>query len=52
MARRFEIVDANTREYSRYSTIGRQLTVRLITPSDNTNPVAHFLSSVSTRYAI
>ena len=47
MARRFEIMDANTRQYRRYNTVERQLTVRLIPLSDNTNPVAHFLASVN-----
>jgi len=47
MARRFEILDTNTRQYRRYNAVGRQLTVRLIPPSDNTNPVAHFLASVN-----
>jgi len=47
MARRFEIVESTTRQYRRYNAVGRQLTVRLIPPSDNTNPVAHFLASVN-----
>jgi len=47
MARRFEIMDTNTRQYRRYNAVGRQLTVRLIHPSDNSNPVAHFLASVN-----
>jgi len=47
MARRFEIVDANTRHYRWYNAVGRQLTVRLIPPSDSTNPVTHFLASVN-----
>jgi len=47
MASRFEIMDTNTRQYSRYNAVGRQLTVRLIPPSDITNPVAHFLASVN-----
>ena len=46
MVRRFEILDANTRQYKRYNAVGRQLTVRLIPTSDNTNPVEHFLASV------
>jgi len=46
MARRFEIMDANTRQYRRYNAVGRQLTVRLIPLSDYRNPVAHFLASV------
>ena len=45
MARKFEIVDTNTRQYRRYNAVGRQLTVGLMLPSDNTNPVAHFLAS-------
>jgi len=47
MARSFEIVDANTRQYTRYNAVRRQLTVRLISPSDNTKHVAHFLASVN-----
>jgi len=47
MPRRFEIVDVNTRQYRRYNAVGRQLTVRLIPPSDNSDPVAHFLASVN-----
>jgi len=47
MARRFEIVDTNTRQYRRFNAIGRQLTVRLRPPSDNTNPVSYFLASVN-----
>ena len=47
MARRFEIVDTNTRQYRRFNAIGRQLTVRLRPPSDNTNPVIYFLASVN-----
>jgi len=47
MARRFENVDTNTRKYRRNNAVGRQLTVRLIPPSDSTNPVVHFLASVN-----
>jgi len=47
MARRFEIMDTNTRQYRRYNAVGRQLTLRLIPPSDNSDPVAHFLASVN-----
>ena len=47
MARRFEIMDTNTRRYRRYNAVGRQLTVRLIPPSNNSDPVAHFLASVN-----
>ena len=47
MARRFEIMDTITRQYRRYNAVGRQLTVRLIPPSDNRIPVALFLPSVN-----
>ena len=47
MARRFEIVDVNARQYRRYNAVRRQLTVRLITPPDNTNHVPNFLGSVN-----
>ena len=40
-------MDRNTRLYRRYNAVGSQLTVRLIPPSDNTNPVAHFLAGVN-----
>jgi len=43
MARRFEIINTNTRQYRRYNAVGR----RLITHSDNSNPVAYFLASVN-----
>jgi len=42
-----QIRDANTRQYRRFNAVGRQLTVRLIPHSGNTNPVAHFLASVN-----
>jgi len=47
MARRFEIMDTNTRQYRRYNAVGRQLTVCLLPHSDNSDPVAHFLTSVN-----
>jgi len=47
MARKFEIMETNTRQYRQYNSVGRQLIVRLIPPSVNTNPVAHFLASVN-----
>jgi len=31
MARSFEIMDTNTRQYRRYNDVGRQIIVRLIT---------------------
>jgi len=50
MARRFEIMDTNTRLYRRYNIVGRQIIVRLITPSENSNSVAYFLASVADRF--
>jgi len=50
MARRFEIMDTNTRQYRRHNAVGRQITVRLIPPSNNSNPVAHFLASVNDQF--
>jgi len=47
MARRFEIMDTNTRQYRRYNAVGRQITVRLIPPSENSDPLAHFLARVN-----
>jgi len=47
MARRFEIVDAKTRQYRRFNAEGRQFTVRLNPPSDASVPVSHFLASVN-----
>ena len=31
----------------RYNAVGKQITARLITPSDNSDPVTHFLASVN-----
>jgi len=47
MARRFEIMDANTRQYRRYNAVGMQITMRLIPYSENSDPVAHFPVSVN-----
>jgi len=47
MSCRFEIMDANMRQYRRYNAVGRQPTAPFIPPSDNTNPVAHFQASVN-----
>jgi len=47
MARRFEIMDTNTRQYRRNNSVGRQLTVRVTPPSDNSDPEAQFLESVN-----
>ena len=47
MARRFEIDDTVRRQYRRYNAVGTQLTVRLLPPADNSDPVGHFLASVN-----
>ena len=47
MTRRFDILDRNTRQYRRYNAVGRQITARLIPPSDNSDPVTHFLANVN-----
>jgi len=47
MARRFDILDRNTRQYRRYNAVGRQITARLIPPSDNSDPVTHFIANVN-----
>jgi len=44
---RFELDDTIRRQYSRYNAVGTQLTVRLLAPSDNSDPVGHFLASVN-----
>ena len=47
MAHRFKIDDTITRCYRRFSAEGTQLTVRLIPPPDDSEPVRHFLASVN-----
>jgi len=47
MARRFDILQRNTRQYRQYNAVGRQITARLISPSDNSEPVTHFLASLN-----
>jgi len=47
MARRYEIMNTNTIQYRLCNAVGRQITVRLIPPSENSDPVAHFLASVN-----
>ena len=47
MARRFDILDTNTRQYRPYNSVERQITVRLISPSDNSDPLTYFLDSVN-----
>jgi hypothetical protein len=39
--------DEINRKYRRFNTVGTQLTVRLLPPSDATDPVTHFLTSVN-----
>jgi len=47
MARRFEIDVTIRRQHIRYNAVGLQLTVRLLPPADNSDPVGHFLTSVN-----
>jgi len=47
MARRFEIDVKIKRQYRRYNAVGTQLTVRLLSPAGNSDPVGHFLASVN-----
>ena len=47
MAHRFTIVDEVTRQYSRLSTVGTQFAVRLLPPSDESDPISHFLDNVT-----
>jgi len=47
MARRFERDDKIRRQYRRYNAVGTQLTVRLLSPADNSEPVGYFLASVN-----
>jgi len=47
MARRFNILDRNTRQYRRYNAVGRQTTARLIPPSHNSDPVTYFKAIVN-----
>ena len=47
MARRFEIEDTITQQYKRFSAMGTQLVVRLLHPSDDTDPVRHFVASLN-----
>jgi len=54
MTRRFEIMNANTRQYRRYNAVRKQITVRLIPRTENSDAVAHFLASVNSlfKYAL
>ena len=46
MAHRFTIIDETTRQYRRFNTVRTQLTVRLLSQSDESDPISHFLGSV------
>ena len=45
MDTRFKIEGEITRQYRRFNAVGTQLTVRLLPPPDEENPVSHFLAS-------
>jgi hypothetical protein len=47
MAQRFVIDEVVRRQYRRFNVIGTQFTVRLIPPTDTSDPVGHFLASVN-----
>jgi len=47
MERRFDIPDRNTIQYRRYNAVGRQITARLKTASENSDPLTHFPASVN-----
>ena len=47
MAHRFDIDDTITGQYRRYNAVGTQINVRLLPPSNNVDPVNHFLASVN-----
>ena len=47
MTRRIEIEDTIKGQYRRCNAVGTQLTVRLLPPEDNIDPVGHFLASVN-----
>jgi hypothetical protein len=43
----FTINDEINRQYRRFSTTGTQLAVRFVPPTDDTDPMSHFLASVN-----
>ena len=47
MARRFQIDGTISRQYRRFNAVGTQITVRLLPPSNNVDPVTHFLTGVN-----
>jgi len=52
MARRFDILDRNTRQYRWYNAVGMQITARLIPPSDKSDPVTHFVTGACTNNTV
>ena len=50
MARRFQIDGTISRQYRRFNAVGKQITVRLLPPSNNVDPITHFLTSVNDLY--
>ena len=47
MERRFKIEGEITRQYRLFNALRTQLTVRLLPPPDEENPVSHFLASMN-----
>jgi hypothetical protein len=47
ITKRFSIDGEITRQYKRFNTTGTQLTLRLSAPSDDDDPISHFLDSMS-----
>ena len=47
MARRFQIDGTISRQYRRFNAVGTQITVRLLPPSNNVDPVTQFLTGVN-----
>ena len=47
MDRRFTIIDYITRQYRRFNTVGTQPTVRPVPPLDESDPISHFIASVT-----
>ena len=45
ISRRFEIDGTITRQYRRFNAVGTQITVRLLPPSNNVDPVKYFLAN-------
>jgi len=47
MSQRFTVDGESTRRYSRFNATGTQLTVRLLPPPPDSDPIMHFLDSMS-----